>query len=137
MKNQSVCNLVYATIDQNKQKKFPNIITQLYYQCNKQIYIIQIQIQIKYLFIYLIKNIDLSFKDINLLGNNTSFRNSNEQFIYIKSNLLIMELAKIFLTEKAEKIYGKATMLGLFSLLGAYYFTAQIVPGIFLIKISF
>ena len=42
-----------------------------------------------------------------------------------------MKLAKKIMTEKAEKLNGKATMLGMFSLMGAYYFTGQIVPGIF------
>jgi len=35
------------------------------------------------------------------------------------------------MTEKAEKLNGKAAMLGMFSLVGAYYFTGQILPGIF------
>ena len=43
----------------------------------------------------------------------------------------IMEFAKKFMTEKAEKFNGKAAMLGMFALVGAYYFTGQIVPGIF------
>ena len=43
-----------------------------------------------------------------------------------------MEFAKKFMTEKAEKLNGKAAMLGMFALIGAYYFTGQIVPGIFL-----
>ena len=42
-----------------------------------------------------------------------------------------MEFAKKFMTEKAEKLNGKAAMLGMFALLGAYYFTGQIRPGIF------
>jgi len=42
-----------------------------------------------------------------------------------------MEFAKKFMTEKAEKLNGKAAMLGMFALIGAYYFTGQIVPGIF------
>ena len=42
-----------------------------------------------------------------------------------------MEFAKKFMTEKAEKLNGKAAMLGMFALVGAYYFTGQIVPGIF------
>ena len=74
---------------------------------------------------------DLSFKDIYLVENTTSFENSNEYFIDIKSNLLIMELVKKIMTEKAEKLNGKAAMLGMFALLGAYYFTGQILPGIF------
>ena len=74
---------------------------------------------------------DLSFKDIYLVENTTSFENTNEYFINIISNLLIMELAKKFMTEKAEKLNGKAAMLGMFALIGAYYFTGQIVPGIF------
>ena len=43
----------------------------------------------------------------------------------------IMEFVKKFMTEKAEKFNGKAAMLGMFALVGAYYFTGQIVPGIF------
>ena len=36
------------------------------------------------------------------------------------------------MTEKAEKLNGKAAaMLGMFALVGAYYFTGQILPGIF------
>jgi len=31
----------------------------------------------------------------------------------------------------AEKLNGKAAMLGMFALIGAYYFTGQILPGIF------
>ena len=42
-----------------------------------------------------------------------------------------MEFAKKFMTEKAEKLNGKAAMLVMFALVGAYYFTGQIVPGIF------
>ena len=42
-----------------------------------------------------------------------------------------MEFAKKFMTEKAEKLNGKAAMLGMFALIGAYYFTGQILPGIF------
>ena len=34
-------------------------------------------------------------------------------------------------TEKAEKLNGKAARLGMVALIGAYYFTGQIVPGIF------
>ena len=45
-----------------------------------------------------------------------------------------MEFVKKFMTEKAEKFNGKAAMLGMFALVGAYYFTGQIVPGIFWIK---
>ena len=40
-----------------------------------------------------------------------------------------MEFAKKIMTEKAEKLNGKAAMLGI--LVGAYYFTGQILPGIF------
>ena len=76
-------------------------------------------------------NNDLSFKDIYLVENTTSFESSNEQFMDIKSNLLIMELVKKIMTEKAEKLNGKAAMLGMVSLVGAYYFTGQILPGIF------
>ena len=39
------------------------------------------------------------------------------------------------MTEKAEKFNGKAAMLGMFALVGAYYFTGQIVPGVFQFKI--
>ncbi len=42
-----------------------------------------------------------------------------------------MKLAKKFLTVNAEKLNGKAAMLEMFALLGAYYFTGQIMPGIF------
>ena len=35
------------------------------------------------------------------------------------------------MTEKAEKLNGKAAMLGISALVGAYYFTSQIIPGIF------
>ena len=42
-----------------------------------------------------------------------------------------MEFAKKIMTEKAEKLNGKAAMLGMFALIGAYYFTGQILPGIF------
>ena len=45
-----------------------------------------------------------------------------------------MEFAKKFMTEKAEKLNGKAAMLGMFALIGAYYFTGQILPGIFQTK---
>ena len=74
---------------------------------------------------------NLSFKDMYLVENTTSFGNSNEQFIDIESNLLIMELVKKIMTEKAEKLNGKVAMLGMFALVGAYYFTGQILPGIF------
>ena len=74
---------------------------------------------------------DFSFNDIYLVEITTSFENSNQQFIDIKSNLLIMELFKKIMTEKAEKLNGKAAMLGIFALVGAYYFTGQILPGIF------
>ena len=59
----------------------------------------------------------------------------NSKFILISMNInlskLIMEFAKKFMTEKAEKFNGKAAMVGMFALVGAYYFTGQIVPGIF------
>ena len=55
----------------------------------------------------------------------------NNQFININLLRIIMEFAKKFMTEKAEKLNGKAAMLGMFALVGAYYFTGQIVPGIF------
>ena len=42
-----------------------------------------------------------------------------------------MEFAKKLMTEKAEKLNGKVAMLGMFALIGSYYFTGQIVPGIF------
>ena len=74
---------------------------------------------------------DFSFNDIYLVEITTSFENSNQKFINTKSNLLIMELFKKIMTEKAEKLNGKAAMLGIFALVGAYYFTGQILPGIF------
>ena len=55
----------------------------------------------------------------------------NNYFININLLWIIMEFAKKFMTEKAEKLNGKAAMLGMFALVGAYYFTGQIVPGIF------
>ena len=61
----------------------------------------------------------------------TSFQNLYEYFIEINLIYLIMEFAKKFMTEKAEKLNGKAAMLGMFALVGAYYFTGQILPGIF------
>ena len=42
-----------------------------------------------------------------------------------------MKFAKKIMTEKAEKLNGKVAMLGMFALVGAYYFTGQILPGIF------
>ena len=39
-----------------------------------------------------------------------------------------MEFAKKIMTEKAEKLNGKAAMLGMLALVGAYYFTGQILP---------
>ena len=36
-----------------------------------------------------------------------------------------MEFAKKIMTEKAEKLNGKAAMLGMFALVGAYYFTVK------------
>ena len=42
-----------------------------------------------------------------------------------------MEFAKKLMTEKAEKLNDKAAMLGMIALIMAYYFTGQIVPGIF------
>ena len=41
-----------------------------------------------------------------------------------------MEFAKKIMTEKAEKFIGKVAMLGMCALVGAYYFTGQILPGI-------
>ena len=55
----------------------------------------------------------------------------NNYFININLLRIIMEFAKKFMTEKAEKLNGKAAMLGMFALVGAYYFTGQIIPGIF------
>ncbi len=43
----------------------------------------------------------------------------------------IMEFAKNIMTEKVEKLNFKAAMLGIFAIVGAYYFTGQILPGIF------
>ena len=42
-----------------------------------------------------------------------------------------MEFAKKNYDRKAEKLSGKEAMLGMFALVGAYYFTGQILPGIF------
>ena len=42
-----------------------------------------------------------------------------------------MEFFKKLMTEKAEKFNGKAAMLGMLALIGANYYTGQIVPGIF------
>ena len=42
-----------------------------------------------------------------------------------------MEFEKKIMIEKAEKLYGKAASLEVFALVGAYYFTGQILPGIF------
>ena len=36
---------------------------------------------------------------------------------------IIMEFAKKSMTEKAEMLNGKSVMLGMFALIGAYYFT--------------
>ncbi len=41
-----------------------------------------------------------------------------------------MEFAKKFMIEKADKLNGRGAMLGMFALMGTYYFTGQIVPGI-------
>ena len=60
----------------------------------------------------------------------TSFWNLNNYFLDIIIHF-IMEFAKKIMTEKAEKLNGKAAMLGMFALVGAYYFTGQILPGIF------
>ena len=66
-----------------------------------------------------------------MVGNTTS-RGSLNWLIYIYNFVyFIMEFVKKFMTEKAEKFNGKAAMLGMFALIGAYYFTGQIVPGIF------
>ena len=51
--------------------------------------------------------------------------------LYTSNPILVMEFAKKFKTEKAEKLNGKDAMLGIFALVGAYFFTDQIVPGIF------
>ena len=42
-----------------------------------------------------------------------------------------MEFAKKFMTEKAENPNSTASSLSMFALIGAYYFTGQIIPGIF------
>ena len=42
-----------------------------------------------------------------------------------------MKFAKKIMTEEAEKLNGKVAMIGIFALVGAYYFTGQILPGIF------
>jgi len=66
-----------------------------------------------------------------LVEKTTSFWNLNNKFLDIIYFTLIMEFAKKIMTEKAEKLNGKAAMLGMFALVGAYYFTGQILPGIF------
>ena len=38
-----------------------------------------------------------------------------------------MEFAKKIMTEKAEKLNGKAAMLGVVSFMGAYYFTDKLL----------
>ena len=43
----------------------------------------------------------------------------------------IMEFARKIMTEKTDKLKVKDSMLGMFALVGAYYFTGQILPGIF------
>ena len=66
-----------------------------------------------------------------MVGNTTSSGSLN-WLIYVYNFIyFIMEFVKKFMTEKAEKFNGKAAMLGMFALVGAYYFTGQIVPGIF------
>ena len=42
-----------------------------------------------------------------------------------------MEFAKKIMTEKAEKLNGKAAMLGLFALIGAYPWTGQMPLVVF------
>ena len=42
-----------------------------------------------------------------------------------------MGIAKKIMTKKAEKLNGQAAMLGIVALVGAYYFTGQIMPVIF------
>ena len=42
-----------------------------------------------------------------------------------------MEFAKKIMTEKAEKLNGKAAMLGMFALVGAFFFSGLFLPGIF------
>ena len=44
---------------------------------------------------------------------------------------LNMVFLKKIMTEKAEKFNGKAAMLGMLALVGAYYLTGEIIPGIF------
>ena len=67
-----------------------------------------------------------------MVGNTTSITQSDLLvYIYKFNYFLTMEFAKKFMTEKAEKFNGKAAMIGMFALVGAYYFTGQIVPGIF------
>ncbi len=66
-----------------------------------------------------------------MVGNTTSSAIVYYLIYVYKLLLLIMEFIKKFMTEKAEKFNGKAAMLGMFALVGAYYFTGQIVPGIF------
>ena len=66
-----------------------------------------------------------------MVGNTTSSAIVYYLIYVYKLLLLIMEFIKKFMTEKAERFNGKAAMLGMFALVGAYYFTGQIVPGIF------
>ena len=40
-----------------------------------------------------------------------------------------MEFAKKIMTEKAEKLNGKAVILGMFALVGAYYLTGKSFQG--------
>ena len=66
-----------------------------------------------------------------LVGNTTSIAHSKSLVYKYKFTLSIMEFVKKLMTAKAEKFNGKAAMLGMFALVGAYYFTGQIIPGIF------
>ena len=48
-----------------------------------------------------------------------------------------MEFAKKFITEKAEKLNGKTAMLGIFALIGIYYFKGTNSSRYFLNKAIF
>jgi len=66
-----------------------------------------------------------------LVGNTTSITCLKLLICKCIIILFLMEFVKKFMTEKAEKFNGKAAMLGIFALFGAYYFTGQIIPGIY------
>ena len=57
----------------------------------------------------------------------------NENLNYLSSNQMKNTKTKTIEKEKvvAETLNGRFAMLGMFALVGAYYFTGQILPGIF------